>query len=253
MTGPRSFGGLMKAGLDRPWERTPALGLLLALLAGCASGRSHLERALLADRAAKSDAADPAARYALHCPDVLEFTVVGRPECSGARRIGADGRVELDEAARVRADGRTAAEVARAAADQLGLTPGSVQVRVSEFNSQQIYVFGEVVGLQRAVPYRGEETALELLQRVGGLSSGAALGDVQVVRANVAEGRAPEVYHVDLDAILLKHDPTSNVRLEPFDQVFVGQSSQSRLKCCFPPWLRPSYDRLCGLGRRQPI
>jgi protein involved in polysaccharide export with SLBB domain len=227
--------------------------LLLALLSGCAADRSQFEQALVADGRPPSEPSTDGANYVVHCPDVVEFQIVGRDDWSGPRRVAADGRAALDGTAAVRADGRTPAEIARAAAQQLGLSAGQVNVRVAEFNSQQVYVFGEVVGLQRAVPYRGEETALELLRRVGGVTPGAAVGDVQVVRAHVADGQPPEVFPVDLEAIVLRHDQRTNVRLAPFDQVFVGQSSKSHLKGCFPPWLRPFYDAACGLRRRPSL
>jgi protein involved in polysaccharide export with SLBB domain len=124
-----------------------------------------------------------------------------------------------------------------------------VRVRVAEFNSQQLYLFGEVTGLQRAVPYRGAETVLDLLQRVGGITPGASLGDIEVVRTHVADGKAPEVFYVDLAAIVLKHDQHSNLRLEPFDQIYVGESRRSRLTCSLPPWLRPLYKTVCGMNR----
>jgi protein involved in polysaccharide export with SLBB domain len=108
---------------------------------------------------------------------------------------------------------------------------------------------GQVVGLHRAVPYQGPETVLELLQRVGGVTPGAAPDDVYVVRSRLAEGRPPEVFRVNLRAVVLYHDARTNVRLEPFDQVFVGETRESCLKKCVPPVLRPVYDLVCGIRR----
>jgi protein involved in polysaccharide export with SLBB domain len=129
------------------------------------------------------------------------------------------------------------------------VAPAAVHVRVAEYNSQQVYLFGEVIGLHRAVPYRGPETVLDLLQRAGGLTPEAAAGDVHVIRAHVIDGRRPEVFHIDLRAITLKKDESSNVRLQPFDQVYVGQTRQAVLDRCLPPWLRPAYQALVGLRR----
>src|SRR5207253_2991784 len=147
--------------------------------------------------------------------------------------------------------GQTAAEVTRALATACDASPGSVHVRIAEYRSQQIYLFGEVIGLPRAVPYQGPETVLDLLQRVGGLTPGAAAGDVHVIRSHVADGRDPEVFHIDLQGILLRKDQGTNVRLEPFDQVYVGQTRQAVIDRCMPPWLRPAYQSLVGL-RRNP-
>jgi polysaccharide export outer membrane protein len=224
--------------------------LFLGLVAGCAVDHAGLERALLAARPPAAHNAEPTTHYLVHCPDLLEVTVEGREESSGPRRVEADGRIALGPAGRLSVDGLTTPEIARAAGQRLGVDPERLSVRVAEYNSEQIYVYGEVAGLQRAVPYQGPETVLDLLQRLGGVTPGASIGDIQVVRPHVADGRSPEVFPVDLEAIVVKHDPRTNVALEPFDQVYVGQSVGSRLKPCFPPWLRPIFDAVSGMRRR---
>jgi protein involved in polysaccharide export with SLBB domain len=222
------------------------LAPLALLLAGCAA---RLERALLADRNPAAHVHDVEAHYAVHCPDVLEVQIAGLPDWSGPRGIGADGGIALAEGVRVRVDGLTTPEVAAAVAGRARVTAEGVAVHVAGYNSQQLYLIGEVPGQERAVPYRGPETVLDLLQRTGGITPGAAPAEVRVVRAHVADGKPPEVFHVDLQAILFRHDQQTNVRLEPFDQVYVGQNRRSHLRCCVPPWLRPLYERLCGMRR----
>jgi protein involved in polysaccharide export with SLBB domain len=224
-------------------------GLFIALAGGCAAGRSQLEQALLADQTPAAHGSDADRRYRVHCPDVVEVEVPGAGRWSGPRPIAADGRIVLGDGSRLRIDGMTPPEVATAVAGRAHVSPEAVRVRVGEFNSQQVYLFGEVSGMQRALPYRGPETVLDLLQRAGGITPGAALGDVQVVRAHVAAGTTPEVFHIDLPAIVLQKDQHTNVRLEPFDQIYIGQSRRSRMRACCPPWLRPTYDSLCGLRR----
>ncbi|HJT78705.1 MAG TPA: hypothetical protein VJ739_15990, partial [Gemmataceae bacterium] len=127
--------------------------------------------------------------------------------------------------------------------------PATVRVRVLEYNSQQVYLVGAVTGMQRAVPYQGPETVLDLLQRAGGIAPEAAPGAVHVIRCGVAEGRAPEVYHIDLAAIVLQGDQRTNLRLQPFDQVYVGESRPSCYARCIPPCLRGLYDALFGMRR----
>jgi protein involved in polysaccharide export with SLBB domain len=224
---------------------------VLGLLAGCAAGRSQLEQALLADRHPAAHSADLAVHYAVRCPDVLVVRAAGRPEWSGQRRVGPDGRIALDDAVSVRVDGLAAPEVARCLAELAGLPLEAVAVRVAEFNSRQLFLFGEVSGQERAVPYRGPETVLDLLQRVGGITPGAAPGDIQVIRPHVADGKRPEIFHVDLAAILLQHDQQTNLLLEPFDQVYVGQTRKSSIACCLPPWLQPVFKAVCGMRPRQ--
>jgi polysaccharide export outer membrane protein len=206
-----------------------------------------VDRALRADKAPHARGQAVAESYAIHCPDVLQITVADRPDLTGRRTIGPDGRINLGDAGQPRVEGRTVAEIAQLVAGQFGVPPGRVHVDVAEFKSQKVYVFGEVSGLQRAVAYEGEETVLDLLQRVGGITPGAAPNDVYVVRPRVAEGEAPEVFHINLRAIVLKKDERTNLRLQPFDQVYVGETRQASWSRCVPPCLRPLYDTFCGL------
>jgi polysaccharide export outer membrane protein len=223
----------------------------LTLAPGCALGRGRLQRALLSDRNPAAHAHDLESHYRVRCPDVLDIQMAGRPGWSGPRRLGPDGRITLGDGCQVRVDGQTTPEIARAVAHAAAVGAEAVQVRVADYRSQQIYLFGEVSGLQRVLPYRGPETVLDLLQRAGGLTPGADLGEVRVIRAHVADGKPPEVFEVDLRAILLQHEQQSNVVLQPFDQVHVGQSRRSRLDDCLPPWVRPLYERACGIRQRR--
>jgi protein involved in polysaccharide export with SLBB domain len=219
------------------------------LLAGCATGQSQVDRALMADPGSPARGENVANSYAVGCPDVLEIVVAGRPDLTGLREIGPDGRVALGHIGRVRIEGQTLPEVTRRLAEAAEVPPQSVRASVAEYRGQQVYLIGQIVGLQRAIPYRGPETVLDLLRRAGGLTPGAAPDNVFVVRSRVAEGKTPEVFRVDLQAILFRHDTRTNIRLQPLDQVFVGETKQSCFEKCVPPWLRPVYDALWGIRR----
>jgi protein involved in polysaccharide export with SLBB domain len=239
----------MPSGKGRWCRRWWLAGVLTALASGCAASHPQFEQALLADRTPASHDSDPTGEYRVHCPDVLEVDVGYNPALSGVRRIGADGRIDLGDGSRVRVDGLTLPGVAGALARRVGIPAHDARVRVVEFNSRQVYLIGEVTGVQRTLDYRGPETVLDLLQRAGGITPGAAVGDVQIVRPHVAEGTTPEIFHIDLEAIVLHKDQHTNIHIEPFDQVYIGQSRRSQLRPCFPPWLRPTYETLCGLRR----
>ncbi len=219
------------------------------LFAGCAAHQPTLDRALLDMPAAPAHDQEISQHYQISCPDLLIVTVEGQPQLSGRRRVNPDGRIDLAPYGRLRVEGRPIEEARREVAQVAGVPESAVRIQVAEFRSQQVYLFGQVIGLQRAVPYRGEETVLDLLQRVGGITSGAEPREIWVVRAHVAEGKRPQVFPVDLKAIVLKHDDRTNLRLEPGDQVFIGETRKSSLKKCVPPFLLPLYESLCGLSR----
>jgi polysaccharide export outer membrane protein len=176
--------------------------------------------------------------YRVGCPDVVELEITQRPEFTGRYEVTADGRINLGDYGKPRLEGRTLLEAATLIAAETGVSPASVRILVSEYRSQHVLLFGEVTGKQRSVPYRGPETVLDLLQRVGGITPGAAPSDVYVVRPHIGDNHRPEVFHVDLDAIVLKQDHRTNLRLQAFDQVYVGETRQAKIENALPPWLR---------------
>ena len=61
--------------------------------------------------------------------------------------------------------------------------------------------------------------------------------------------KPPEVFQVDLAAIVLKHEQKSNLTLEPFDKIYVGQTGQSKLSKSLPPWFRALYESAWDMRR----
>lgn len=218
---------------------------LMLLLAGCASDRNKVEKNLMADRDSQRSHG-VGENYLVGFPDVLEIEIADHPDHSGRLPVAADGRITTPSGMSMRAEGRTRDDIARSVAEAVGASPANVRVSVAEYRSQHLYLMGQVVGWQRAIPYQGQETVLDVLQRVGGITPGAAPEDVYVVRSHLAENQRPEVFRVDLDAIVMKKDQSTNLRLMPFDQIHVGETRQARFIKCFPPWLQPLFYAACG-------
>jgi protein involved in polysaccharide export with SLBB domain len=222
---------------------------LCGLLSGCGLFKPHTDQELLAHNPAVGGPGRFAAQYAVHFPDMLDVYIEGRPEWSGRRPVGVDGRITLGPDVRLRVEGHTTPEIVELLAQETGAAAERVRVSVAEYKSQHLYLHGEVKGEPRAVPYLGPETVLELLQRAGGITPGAAPGDIQVVRPHVADGKQPEVFEVDLSAILQKKSDETNVKLRPLDHVYIGQTRTCSIRKCLPPWLRPLFTWLCGMSR----
>ena len=198
--------------------------VLTSSLVGCAGLRPGMDKNLMADKGVNNRNVGVLENYTFACPDVVEITIARQPHFVAA--IGPDGCVNLGNLGQPRIEGQTPAQAARQIASHLHLPRDQVQVRVAEFRSQYLFLFGEINGLQRSVPYQGQETVLDLLQRVGGLTAGAAPEDVYVIRSRIADGQRPEIFRVDLNAIVLKQDYRTNLRLQPFDQIHVGETPQ---------------------------
>jgi protein involved in polysaccharide export with SLBB domain len=226
---------------------TALAALCCALVAGCAGDRNLVDNNLKHDRPTEAEALGVAEHYRVGCPDVLEIAVKNRGEFDGNYTVEPDGRINLGRYGRLRVEGRFLADIGGLMADEIDVRPLDVRVRVAEFQSQHVIVFGGVVGWQRTVAYRGQETVLELLQRAGGITPGAAPEHVYVVRAHLGQEQRPEVFHVDLGAIVMKKDERSNLRVLAFDQVYVGETRQARMERLIPPWLRPLYQKIWDL------
>jgi protein involved in polysaccharide export with SLBB domain len=232
--------------------------LTLGLLVGCTASRFSEPRPLESGSpplpngfgsepspaAPREDVGSP---YRIGFPDEIEVTVADQPHLGGRFIVGSDGRIDLGKLGRLRVDGKTTAEVVVIIAELAGVPPPAVHVTVRAYRSQQVYLVGEVRGRQRAVPYQGPERVVELLQRVGGLSSGAALGDVYLIRSHVTEGQSPQVMRIDVQSIVAKRDLRTNYIVQSFDEISVGETMQSNLARCLPPWLLPFYQSLLGL------
>ena len=135
--------------------------------------------------------------------------------------------------------GITAREAAIRLANAAGVPQQTVRVAVAEHKSRLIFVFGPATKEERAIPYRGPETVANLLRAQGVLTDDARFDDVHVIRPHVAAGARPEVFSIDLESILLKGDESSNVILQPFDQIYVGPTRRSVLAHYLPAadWL----------------
>jgi protein involved in polysaccharide export with SLBB domain len=225
--------------------------VFLLLLAGCATSEPLIERALFTDPSFAASTTHTEEAYIVRCPDVLELAITGQADLSGPREVGPDGRIDLASLGRLRVEGLPLAEIRRRVAEVVPVPESCVRLAMVEYKSQQVYLIGQIAGLQRAVAYQGSETVVQVLRRAGGLTPGAALDDVYVVRSHVAEGARPEVFRVDLRAILLQQDSHSNVTIQPLDQIYVGETRRCSLERCIPPWLRPLYESCCGL-RKEP-
>ena len=228
----------------------PLLVLVSLLLCthGCTSTNQRLDDRLAVEARKPPPPGTTNDQYLVQYPDVIEVTLEGPSTGSWRFPVGLDGRIDCGPSQAIRVEGQPVERIARGLEECLHLPAGKVHVRVAEFKSQHIYLYGQVNGLNRPVPYEGPETVVSLLRRVGGITSGAADGDIHVIRSHVADGKAPELFHVKLGAILKRHDESSDVVLQPSDQIYVGQSRKALLQNSIPPLLRPVYQAIFGLN-----
>ncbi len=215
---------------------------------GCATRRSQLVQAL------GSNTPAPVVReatvvdsYAIGCPDIVEITVDGVAGCNGQFTINAEGRIELPILDNPRVEGETASGLAQRLARELHIPQEKVRCRVVAHRSREVFVFGPIEGSDRAVAYRGPENVVAFIRRCGGLTPAANAREIHIVRGNVATGARPQVFRVDLEAILLDGDPKTNYLIQPFDEIYIGELKRAKIGRALPQWLRPVYREFCNL------
>jgi protein involved in polysaccharide export with SLBB domain len=215
-------------------------------LAGCADARFLRHACAEPPTPAEADA-PPDPGYRVGCPDVLAVSFADRPDLDAAAAIDLDGRLPLPDLGRPAVAGESLEHVRGELARLAGVPPDRVGVSLAAPRSGRVYVHGPVRGRVRVVPYRGPEPVMDFLRRVGGLPPGSKLSAVYVVRPNVAAGGRPEVFRVDVAAVVLDGDGATNVPVRPSDQVYVGETRGSVVARFLPHWLGAAYRRLVGL------
>ncbi len=235
-------------GLRRRLRTSGALVLALLGAAGCGDAQ-FLRRTCPPppDPKLAAERPSPSASYQVGCPDVLEVTFLDHPDWDAFAVVDVDGRLPLAPPHDVRADGRTLTEIRDDLAARTGCTPERVTVSLAAARSARVVVYGPIRGRARIVPYQGPEPVLDFLKRIGGLPPGSKLNQVYVVRPNVAAATKPQVFRVNVAAVLVDGDPHTNVYLQEDDQVYVGETKQSSLSRVLPDWLGTAYRRVTGL------
>ncbi|MEM7625891.1 MAG: polysaccharide biosynthesis/export family protein [Planctomycetota bacterium] len=162
--------------------------------------------------------------YRVGVPDTLTVTVRSGVEVRETMHtIGPDGRLWVAGFEPVAAADQTCAEIAaaldaQAERDAESPQSPSVSVRVDDFASQKIFVFGQV---QRdgAQPYHGANTVLDAVSAAQP-NGRADTAHIQVLRPS-ADGEFRRRMTVDFDALVQRGDSTLDVVLAGGDVVFV--------------------------------
>jgi len=224
--------------------RRAAIGLTL-LACGCITASPTNSR-LPPERPLRVNADE---LYTLACPDEIEVVFDGRSDMNCTSPIGPDGCVEIGELGRIRVEGDTCTEAAQRIAASARMPFAQVRIRVAEFNSRKLFIYGSN-GSARAVPYQGPETVMGVLRRSGGLGKEPP-NEAYIVRSQLSEAKPTEVLAVDLQAIRDKNDHRTDYRLQPQDEIYVGAKPGSSVAKAMPPILKPAYETIRALFAKK--
>lgn len=188
------------------------------------------------------------AAYRIGCPDVLEIAFSERPSWDCIVAVDVDGTIPLGEAGLYTVQGLTTAEVRALIAEGTGLSPHGIVVAVALPRSGKVFITGPENKRIRAVAYPGPTPVLDFLQLAGAIQpKESKLNDVYIVRPNIAANEPPKIFHVDVEAVLLDGDASTNILVESSDHIYVGETRRASFARLLPEWIRPTYRKLMGL------
>jgi len=202
----------------------PALLALLVVLAagGCASTPTGI--AALPSPPPEWSAVTPEKEYRLQPGDVISVTFFYYPRLDTTVQIRPDGHISVALIDDVKAAGHSLPELDHKLTSILEerMENADLTVTLKGFTVRKIFVGGEV---RAGGQYDLEPnlTALQAVLRAGGALTTANLDTVVVIRREKTD--EPQMFVVDLGAVLDKGKVENVVFLKPFDVVFVPKSA----------------------------
>lgn len=195
--------------------RGAALGVFVAVLAGCSSSPKYPP--------APVQASSPDYNYIVGPGDTLNIIVWRNPELSQSVPVRPDGKVATPLVDELVAQGKNSTEIARDIEKALAkfVRDPVVTVIVTSFvgpYSEQIRVVGEAAKPQ-FLPYKQKMTLLDVMIAVGGLTDFADGNGASILRT--AEGG--KQYSVRLRDLMKRGDISSNVEMRPGDILIIPQ------------------------------
>jgi len=187
--------------------------LVVAMLLGCA------DRAVApyptSPPAPVSDAA------AVGPGDLFEVRVFGQQDLSGTYQVAGDGTINFPLIGTVAVQGQTPPEIEREIQTRLAdgyLKNPSVSVKVTEYRSKRVSVFGQVKQ-PGTFPFSDNMSIVEAISRAGGFTAMAKKNSVRVTR-RLATGKTERILVAVED---IGQGKAPNFLLRPGDVVFVPE------------------------------
>jgi polysaccharide biosynthesis/export protein len=185
--------------------------------------------------------------YTIEPGDSLDVRFFYNPELNEEVVVRPDGNISLPLVGEVRAGGRTPLQLEQSLKDSYSreLRQAAITVIVKDFAGQRVYVDGEV-GDPQMVTLTGGLTTMQAIASAGGFKPTARKGEVLVIRRSGAE--KPEVIPVDLQKVIEGSDVAQDVRLQPYDIVFVPKSTISELNLWIEQYIKNNIPIPFGFG-----
>jgi polysaccharide export outer membrane protein len=166
----------------------------------------------------------PPPPYRIQVGDILAIRLLLNPELNEEVTVRPDGRISTTVAHDELASGRTIPELDQALSGDYvkQLQNPHVSVVVKSFAPARVYVGGEVTNPGEFVNVGPELTVSQALTRAGGAKFSGDDANVFIIRRGPDD--TPEFLKVRYNDIISGRNPTADVRLAPYDVVYVPRT-----------------------------
>jgi protein involved in polysaccharide export with SLBB domain len=220
------------------------LPLLLLLLTACtAAVRDPFPFDKLT---AQTKNATPA-EYIIQPGDQLDIKFFYNPELNEQLMVRPDGRISMQLVKEIMAAGMTPAQLTSLLTVKYGkeLQQPELTVIVRSFNSQRVYVDGEV-NKPGLVPLVAPTTLLQAVAQAGGMKETARTDEVILIRRG-ADNRVVTTM-LNLEKALDGTDVAQDIPLIPFDILYVPRSHISNVNVWVDQYMRRMIPVSMGMG-----
>ena len=174
----------------------------------------------------------------------------GTQPITGPYLVGPDGTVNLRQYGAVHLAGRTLAEAKVALEKHLAqyFDSPEVSVDVAAYNSKVYYVVTEGAGLGDnviRVPVTGNETVLDAISNIGGLSQ-LSSKQIWIARPAPREFGCEQILPIDWVAITRGGATATNYQVMPGDRIFIAEDNLVALTNFINKVISP-FERLAGV------
>ena len=194
---------------------------------------------------APAPALDP---YLLQVGDVMDIKVMLNPELNDQVTVRPDGMISTTVARDVKAYGRTATELQTDLEEtyKSQLSNPQIAVLIRSFAPNRVYVTGEVNSPGEFITVGPNLTLMQAVARAGGLRNSAGVDKIVILRRGASEH--PVAYAADYKAAASGLDASSDVRLAPYDVVYVPRSDVGDFYLHFQQYLQQFVPASFGIN-----
>jgi len=175
----------------------------------------------------------------------------GTQEITGQYLVGPDGTVNLRRYGTIHVAGKTIPEAQAAMQNHLKqyFDSPEVAIDVAAYNSKVYYIMTEGAGLGDdivSVPITGNETVLDAISMIGGLSQ-LSSEKIWIARPAPAGNECDQILAVDYNAIVRGGVTDTNYQIMPDDRIIIAQDDTVALANLIATVTAP-FERVAGVA-----